>query len=225
MPNVDSLQKYPLFEGLSEDDLARLIRHIHKRAFARGAYLFYPGSPSTNTYLVESGLVRLFFTNARGEEFLINLVQHPQVFGLPVPQPEDTRLMGAAVSQDAVILSVASGCLMEAMQSMPLLARNLYREASASARMVLMYNRALVTLDLSARLAALLLHIARSSQSAVVLDMPINQSHLASWLGASRGRLNQALMDFQKQGFIRLEDKHIRLLDQAALEHLSQDGG
>jgi len=224
MLTTDQLQKKPLFECLSEHDLARLLPHLQKRTFSKGVYLFYPGSPSTHTYLVESGLVRLFFTNANGEEFLINLVRSPTAFGLPVVQPESPRLMGAAVFQDAVIFSLPSDYLVEAMQATPLLARNLYREASASARMLLMYSRALVTLDLSARLAFVLLHIAQIWQNNHEIEMPITQSQLASWLGASRGRLNRALIDLQTQGFIRLEGTRILLLERSALEKLAQGG-
>ncbi len=225
MLTTDHLQKYPIFENLDESNLARLLPHVHKRAFAKGAYLFHPGSPSTNTYLVESGLVRLFFTNAHGEEFLVNLVRPTGVFGLPVLDTEDIRVGGAAAYQDSVILSIECGFLLQAMQTMPALARNLYREATSSGRKLLIHARTLVTLNLNARLASLLLRLSLVLQTADVIEMPIKQAELAGWLGVSRGRINRALNELQQQGLIRVEeDARIRLTNRLGLENLVKTG-
>lgn len=216
------LHKYPLFEGLHEDELARLLPHLHKRTFAKGVYLFYPQSPSLNTYLVEAGMVRLFFTNTHGEEFLLNLVRPGGSFGLPVIQADQGRLMGAATYQDAVILTIACEQLLAAMQTIPRLAQNLYREASTSGRMLLIHTRALVTMNLEARLAFFLLRVAQVWQMPATIEMPLHQSELAGWLGASRGRLNRALQKLQTQGIIRIEENHILILDRTRLERLAQ---
>ena len=58
MLTEDQIRKYPFFEGLNGAELARLANILTKRSFARGAYVFYPGSPGANAYLVESGLVK-----------------------------------------------------------------------------------------------------------------------------------------------------------------------
>lgn len=223
MLTTNQLQKYPFFAGLPNDDLVSLLPHFHKRAFAKGVYLFYPQSPSATTYFVETGLVRLFFTNAHGEEFLLNILKPTAVFGLPVLDEEKIRLMGAATYQESVILSIPSEVLASSMQTMPELARNLYREASSSARQLLIHTRALVTLSLNARVAFLLLRLSQLWQTADVIEMPINQAELAGWVGASRGRLNHALSELQKQGLIRLEeDARILLLDRAGLVRLAK---
>lgn len=218
------LEKYSLFADLLEDDLKCILPYVQKRAFAKGVYLFYPQSSSLKTYLVESGLVRLFFTNAHGEEFLLNLVRPQGVFGLPVLQEEQVRLMGAATYQDSVILSISSAHLAEAMQTMPQLAINLYREASTSARMLLNHTRSIVTLSLNERLALMLLRLSKIWQSTDTIDMPINQTELAGWLGASRGRLNRALAELQKQGLLQVEADHIKLTDRMGLKNLANTG-
>lgn len=222
MITIDQLRNYPLFTGLTEQELGLILPRLTKRAFAKGTYLFYPGSSSTNTYLVESGLVRLFFTNTHGEEFLLHLVRPTDVFGLPVLDAEDVRVVGAAAYQDSVVLSIECEYLLQSMQTMPTLARNLYREASSSARMLLIHARALTTLSLNARLAFLLLRISHVWETADSIEMPLNQAELAGWLGASRGRLNRALSEFQKQGMIQVKDARILLTDRAGLERLAK---
>ena len=224
MLTIDSLQNFSLFEDLSTDDLAHLLPHIHKRAVARGVYLFYPSSPISNTYLVVSGLVRLFFTNAHGQEFLLNLVRPGKVFGLPVLQEDQVRLLGASAYQDSVVLCIASGQLLEYMPAMPRLGINLYREASTSARDLLIHARALVTLPLNARLAFLLLRISQTWQTGDCMDLPINQTELGDWLGASRGRVNRTLNELENLDLIRREgNARILVLDRAGLEGLAKE--
>ena len=224
MLTIDQLRDYPLFTGLTEQELGLLLPRLTKRAFAKGVYLFYPGSSSTNTYLVASGLVRLFFTNTHGEEFLLHLVRPTDVFGLPVLDGEDVRVVGAATYQDSVVLSIECQYLLQSMQTMPILARNLYREASSSARMLLIHARALTTLNLNARLAFFLLRISHVWEAADLIELPLSQAELAGWLGASRGRLNRAISELQKQGLIRVVDARILLTDRAGLERLAQAG-
>lgn len=221
MPQNEQFQKYPLFDSLTDHDLASLVPQFHKRFFAKGVYLFYPGSSSANTYLLESGLVRLFFTNSQGKEFLLNLVRPGEIFGLPILNGDSTRLIGAAAFEDSVIYSIDSEQLKQSMPMIPQLAINLYREASISARMLLVHVNSLVTLPLIARLAFLLMRLSQVWQSGEIILLPISQSELAGWLGSSRSRLNRALSELQKRDLINLEKNgQIQILDSSGLERL-----
>jgi len=224
MLTSDQLKKFPLFDGLSADEYSRLLPYIHKRVYAKGVYLFYPQSPSTNTYLVQSGLVRLFLTNTHGEEFMLKLVRPYEAFGLPLLQKDQLRLMGAAAYQDSMILSIGCEYLIEAMRSIPQLTLNLYRETSTNARVLLLHTRSLMTSNLSARLAFVFLFLAHKQQNADEIEMPIHQAELASWVGASRGRLNRTLSEMQKSGLIQVEDNRILLIDRSALERIANPG-
>ena len=224
MLTTDQLKKFPLFDGIGDDELSRLLPHIHKRAYAKGVYLFYPQSPNTNTYLVQSGLVRLFLTNTHGEEFMLKFVRPYEVFGLPLLQKGQLRLMGAAAYQDSMILSIGCEYLIEAMRSIPPLTFNLYRETSTNARELLLHTRSLVTSNLSARLAFVFLFLAHKQHSGDEVEMPIHQAELASWVGASRGRLNRTLSEMQKSGLIQVKKNRILLIDRSALERIANPG-
>jgi len=224
MLTTDQLRKYPLFAGLNGDELACLAPLLTKRTFAKGAYIYYPGNPGLNTYLVESGLVRLFFTNAAGEEFLLNLIGPYQAFGLPLLQSGQYRLMGAAAYQPSGILSISCDDLGKLMDASSRLMRNIYQELSTNARKLLLHTRSLVTVSLNGRLAIMLLRLARKDENQFdIVDMPLNQAELASWLGASRGRLNRAISHFQKLGLIRVNGQRIIILNRPGLEHMTEE--
>jgi CRP/FNR family cyclic AMP-dependent transcriptional regulator len=73
----------------------------------------------------------------------------------------------------------------------------------------------LVFLDLKQRVAKYLLQRALGAPPSV--RSGVTQSELAANIGASRQRVNTCLRDFQRQGWISLESKSLRVLDPEAL--------
>src|SRR5207253_9563776 len=67
-------------------------------------------------------------------------------------------------------------------------------------------------LDVPGRLAKYLLELAR-----VQADAPITQDDLAAAIGSTRVTVNKLLADFEKRGLVRVERRHIEVLDQARL--------
>jgi CRP-like cAMP-binding protein len=223
MISVEQLRDYPILSDLTDAELAYLSTRLTKRVFTKGAYIFFPGNPGSNTYLVESGLARLFFTNASGQEFLLNLVGPREAFGLPLLEDDQTRLMGAAAYQPLVVLSITREDLLQLMDRSPRFMRNVYQGLMTGTRMLLMQLRTLVTLDLNGRLAITLLRLAAEDENQeCVVNMPLSQEELAGWLGASRGRLNQALSHFLHLDLIRIDGQKIVILDFARLAEMTE---
>ena len=82
----------------------------------------------------------------------------------------------------------------------------------------------LTTLNLNGRLATMLLRLAsKNANQEYIIDFPIRQEDLAGWVGASRGRLNQAMQLLQQLGLIRVEGQKIVILDYPGLERMSEE--
>jgi CRP-like cAMP-binding protein len=77
----------------------------------------------------------------------------------------------------------------------------------------------LVFLDLPAKLAKLLLHMAGGpgSDAPVVLDAGLSQEDLAATIGATRPAVNRTLQTFVARGFIEIDGKVMVLRDLPAL--------
>lgn len=223
--NVNQLRNYPLFTGLNDAELASLAACLSKRTFARNAYLFYPGNPGLSIYLVESGLVRLFFCDARGQEFILNLVGPHSVIGLPMLQADQIRLAGAAALQTSVVLVLSWEDVTHFRERSPQFMHNIYKEMDASLRKLFIYARSLATMSLNERLAGMLLFQSGNDKSRGVtaeLNLPLSQTELAGWVGASRGRFNRALSRFQQLGLIRVNGQKILILDRPGLERMTE---
>ncbi len=71
MISADQIRNYPLFAKLSDAELESVAARLVKHSFAKGAYIYYPGNPGLNTYLVESGLVRTGLIRVDGQKVSI----------------------------------------------------------------------------------------------------------------------------------------------------------
>lgn len=224
MVTVAQIRHFPLFAGLDEAELDRLAFLLTRRVFAQGAYIYYPGNPGLNSYLVESGLVRLFLTNAVGEEYLLNLVKPLQFFGHPLLGDNQLRVVGAAAHQPSTILSIEREAFFEMMDVSPRFLRNVYLDLSTNARKLSLHTRMIVTLSLNGRLATMILRLAGAGNGEEQrIELPLSQEMLAGWVGASRGRVNRALGQLQKMGYIRLDGQDLVVLDRAGLQYMAEE--
>jgi CRP/FNR family transcriptional regulator len=221
MLSADQISGYPLFKDLSGGELEAIASCMVKRFFIKDAYLFHPGIPSINMYIVESGLVRIFFSNTKGDEFLLNLVGPRATFGQPLKLNENNiRILGAAALTPVVVLCISYEDLFNSLKTSRQLSLNLYQDLADSIRKLTLHYQAFITTGLEGRVASLFLHLSESRND--VFNLPISQMDLASWLGASRGRLNRTLIEFQKKGYIHLEGSTFYILDRPALAKLTE---
>ena len=220
----EQLRLYPLFAGLGDAELDQIAPYLVKRTFAKGVYLYHPGNPGLNIYLIESGRVRVFFTNTQGEEFMLYLFGPRSVVGLPVLKERQIRLVGAAAHADTVAWVMSREDLWQFMERFPKLLSNVYLDVTESLRLLGMQTQALLFLSLDGRLANLFLHLTRNAPSEKMdeIELPLSQAEVASWVGARRGPVNRALSKMQARGLIRVSGKKIVILDRQGLAQMAE---
>lgn len=223
MLKPEQLRQFPIFNNLPEGDLLALATSITRRSYPKNASIFHPGDVAETTYLIESGMVRIYLLDSRGREFLINLLRPGAAFGHPLNFEAQTRVLGTITQLPSVILSLSHENLLKIARSSPQLSLNLFADMASSMKKLLLHYCSSVSAGLEGRTAALLLHIHEEQRQEIYL--PVNQSILASWLGVSRGRLSTTLIKFQKTGLIGLEGSRILILHQQGLMAIAERAG
>lgn len=220
------LQDYPLFAGLGSTELSQISPCLTKRTFAKNDYLYQPDNQVSNVYLIESGLVRLFFVDSRGKEYILEIMGPSASIGLPMLHHDQILLIGAVAIQPSVVLMISKQDLAYFAARFPPLMQNIYQSMDQTLRKLLRYTQILLTLNVDGRLAMILLYLNESRPAASPPDefeLPITQEELAHWLGASRGHLNRTLKRLQQLGLIYREGRKITILDPAGLHQISKD--
>ncbi len=216
------LAKTTLFANLPADAQAKVAQQMRPVSYSNGQQIFSRGDPGTELYLVLSGRVRLSIISLDGRELAFTHAGPGDSFG------EIATLDGGARTADATAVSAAKALTLSRAQintlletqpqfvkaAIDLLCRRL-REGDQQIEVIALHR-------IEVRLARYLLSAVRQQHGATppknpAIALGISQGELALVLGASRPKVNAALMMLEETGAVtRQGDKYVCNLEELA---------
>ncbi len=203
---------------LPPEDRRRLTERCVERRFEKGQIVYFEGQIADTMLALVEGHLKVSTYSPDGNELLIATVAPGGIIGeLGVLSTEPrSATVTATVTSRALILSRA--VVMELIEQRPAMAVALLRRLGDMVRKTTEVASDLVFLDVNQRVAKFL--IDRASDSSA--EIRVIQSDLAATIGASRQRVNASLQEFQRQGWISLASRTVRILDPGALERTTR---
>lgn len=209
------LSKTTLFGKLPADVQAKIAQQMRPVSFGSGQQIFSRGDAGTEMYLVLEGRVRLSIISLDGRELAFTHAAPGDIFG------EIATLDGGARTADATAVSAVKALSLSRSQintlvetsppfakaAIDLLCRRL-REGDQQLEVIALHR-------IEVRLARYLLSAVRQQHGSAAPKNPaialgISQGELALVLGASRPKVNAALMMLEETGAItRQGDKYV----------------
>jgi CRP-like cAMP-binding protein len=205
-----------LFGSLGAQDLAGVAALCARRTYAKGQFLCYQGDPGDRLFVVASGLVKVTLTSEQGGEMVLVTLGPHEVLGELAVIDQAPRSASVVAVVPTTVLMLSRPVLLDLMGSHPAVRDALLTSVGALVRRLTEQAGDLVFLDLSERLAKLLLRLAEEGGHAgdpVVLDLGLTQSDLAGMIGGSRPAVNRALQSLAARGLIELSGQAIVLRD------------
>jgi len=230
VPNPATLSEFPLFRDLTIEQLTRLNDLLRRRTFPAGTNLASAEEPGEVVYLILNGTVKIFVTQADGNDVII-------AFGGPGDvEGEMSVLDNVAAGRSADIVTQEQTTVLwldrinfqDCMRTMPAIALNLLRILSDRLRLANERIQALCALDVYGRVARQIQSFARQygqrdADGIVTIPIRLTQSDIASLVGATRERVNQVMTSFKQQGYITVDRNYrIAVHNPAALERYCQ---
>lgn len=202
----DRIARTALFRGLPDavlDEVASAMREVR---LAAGQLIFSRGDPGGSLYLVLSGRVRLSILTAEGRELAFTHALAGDVFG-EIALLDGSPRSADATALDNVVALVLSGQQLNVMiDRHPSLARAAIRFLCTRLREVSDHLEDIALLPLEARIARFLLNRAQIADGPLsnlqLVTLGISQGELALLIGASRQKVNAALMNLEQAGAI-----------------------
>jgi CRP/FNR family transcriptional regulator/CRP/FNR family cyclic AMP-dependent transcriptional regulator len=216
------LQKIPLFQALTADQLRSISQDVQPRKFDQGQIIFREGDPGQVLYLIQSGQVRIYVNGLDGSETSVILFGRPgDMFGELAVIDGLPRSATAVALGQTLLFTISRESFRQHMQRFPQLALNFMKELTHRVRYNTRQMDSLASLPVSQRLARKLLELAqdygRIEANSVIIDMTLTQANLASLIGATRESTNKILRDFRERCLIWFEYGRITILDADAL--------
>jgi CRP/FNR family transcriptional regulator, cyclic AMP receptor protein len=217
------LEQSPLFAQMDESSRHDLIGHAIPRSFGAGETVCRIGDPGGSMMAVLAGTVRISMPTVKGKEIILGDLHTGELFG------EIALLDGKPRSANATALTKCELLVLERRNVIPFLERN---PATCLQLMELLCARIrrsdermadLAFFELPTRLAKLLLSygVERAGREPRI---SLSQTELAEMVGATRENVNRCLRDWQRRGWVKLQDGWTVISDSEKLRSLiSQD--
>jgi CRP/FNR family transcriptional regulator, cyclic AMP receptor protein len=190
--------------------IAAEMREVHVEA---GQSIFERGDPGSEIYLVLEGRVRLSVLTADGRELSFSHAVPHDIFGEIAVLDRSSRSASATAVGEVRLISLGAAAFHRALATSPALAQAAIALLCARLRDVSHHLEDVALFPIEVRLARYLLNrlalLAETTQKSMMkntgtrLSLGMSQSELAMLLGASRPKVNAALIALEDAGAIR----------------------
>jgi CRP-like cAMP-binding protein len=213
------LKNVSIFAELGDADLRDLIVDLRLKEYDKDEVVFRHGDSSRELYIILAGKVRIFLMSPSGGETSINIFSAYDVFGEFAALDNRPRSGTAKTIVPSTLLAITQEKFLQHMRQKPDLALGLIRLLVSKARWTAAYAEAVAQYDAAGRLLHILLLYNEKFGEEIEpgrlyeLDLALNQTDLASLVGARREWVNRLLRDWRKRGLISYESGKIIILD------------
>jgi CRP-like cAMP-binding protein len=218
------LRQVPLFSDLGEEDLTILVNSFHLKEYDKGEIIFHQGDHSHELYVILRGKVRIFKTSPSGSETSINIFSTRDIIGELAAIDNQPRSATAKAIARCALLEMAQDRFLRCMREIPDLAMGVARLLTSKVRWTAAYAEMVAQFDAAGRLLHILLLYNEQFGEEIeagkryVLELSLNQTGLASLVGARREWINRLLRDWRKRGLVEYDAGKIVILDLPAVE-------
>jgi len=217
----------PLFQGLTESEIERVISSGKRKVLYRGTPLFSQGSPQDGIYLVETGRIKVFYVGPSGREITLaywhpgNFVGGPDVFNKGV------YVWSGVAAVNSSVLHLPGHVLKAMVTKMPVLAINVIEGLSFKGRCYSALAQMLGAHSPTERLAHLLLHLMDlygvEEPQGVLIAASFTHADLAHMIGVTRQWVTTTLKRYAELGIAHPHGTNIVVSDAEGLKRLREE--
>lgn len=215
--------------GLTPEDVERLDDIVKRsRPLHCGDLLFREGDHFRSLYVVKTGSLKTFTPGSEGGEQVLGFHLPGELLGLDAID-KGQHACSARALETSAICELPFARLEELTAIIPSLQHQMYRLLSKEIGQDTDLLRLLGKKNAEERLAAFLLSFSqrlhRRGLSATDFHLSMSRHEIGSYLGLAVETVSRLFTRFQDEGLVRVERKHIELLDLRGLEEISDGAG
>ena len=195
------------FPELSQEDMRLVAGYGVNRSYAKNTILVNEGDPSEMFYIILSGKVKVYLSDEKGKEVLLNMAGPGEYFG-ELAIIDDAPRSASVMTMESCQMAVVSRAGFErCLAEHPGFAMGLIRTLVKRVRSLTDQVKGLALLDVYGRVAHTLLNLATEQQGELVIEQRLTHQEIANMVGASREMVSRILKDLSTGGYIRIEDR------------------
>jgi CRP/FNR family cyclic AMP-dependent transcriptional regulator len=192
------------------------------RQLASGTVLFRKDDESDTFYLIDEGQIEISVMSSGGRKLSLDILTAPELFG-EIGLFAGRRTADATAITPVVLRSVRRSDLLSSIRTDPDLALSLIDLLCARLKAVSDKLEARTFQSLPTRLASRVLQLL-DTYSTLGGTVPLSQTELADFMGATREAVAKTLASWRESGWIEISRGAIHIRDLKALQAVADEG-
>ncbi|MNM48229.1 Global nitrogen regulator [compost metagenome] len=216
------LRSFPLFQGLSLDEVARIGALTVPRLLGRRVAVFREGDEVEAVYFVVNGLIKTSRTDEKGNEQIFSFLKHGDMFPLTGRFDAEASPVTASTVVETSLLAIPLRSFEQLLAGSPELAFKMMGLMSDKIRelqgKLLNFNQRSVEDRGISFLIYLAEHFGIERGGEVVVPIPVTHQELASTIGFARETVSRLLTSLRREGIVQVSRKGFVVRDLQALK-------
>lgn len=219
----------PVFAGLNERELGRVVGAARRRKLDKDDTLFEQGDPPEAFFLLLSGRLKVGQVTPEGRHVIVRYIGPREMAGC-VAVCGGLSYPGTAVAiEDSWVLSWSRAAVARLTERYPVIALNVMRIMGSRMQELQQRLREMQTERVERRIAHALARLAgqagRRSGSAVEIDFPLSRQDLAEMTGTTLHTVSRTLSAWEGQGILDLGRQRVTIVKPHAVVAIAGDLG
>jgi len=215
---IAHLTTMELFQDLSKDDQEELDRITTMTTVRKGKIFYRPEDTGEVIFILKKGAVQLYRISPEGKKLVIYTLGDGSLFGEMSLLGQRMHNTFAEAISDCTICVMSRTDMERLVLTRPQVALRILEITGNRLRETEEQLEALAFKSIAARLAALLLRLAKDSDEVVGLT----HQDLAEMIGTYRETTTQTLNDMKAEGIVAIGRRRITILDREALVRIDE---
>jgi len=212
-PDPTTLSEVVLFRGLTSEQLSWLGSLLHQSSFLPGANVITAEQPGESAYIILTGSVKVHVMQSDGTEVILAILGPGEIVGEMSLADSLGRSANVTTLEESALLWMDRATFRTSLREMHPISHNLVNLLSRRLRLANAHARSLAALDVHGRVANQILAFAReygetAPNGDILIPLRLTQTDLASLVGASRVRVNQALGHYKRRNYLSVDRNH-----------------
>lgn len=223
MKNIENykktLKRSYFFSALTDTQLYKITEKSKIISYKRSSIIFYEEDKADNFYLLAEGSIRIYKLSSKGKEQTLGYISEGEPFGEAAVFMNKNFLANAEAETDCNVIIIKRDDFIDIIKNNPDISLKLLGLLSERLKKFANLIESLSLKEVPEHLCQYLSDLYKK-QKTLKLKLPVSKAHLAVHLGTTSETLSRALGKLSDQKIIRVDNKHITILNLSDLNKI-----
>ncbi|MDY7396661.1 Crp/Fnr family transcriptional regulator [Aureibaculum sp. 2210JD6-5] len=218
------IREFSTLRSLSADELKTMSEEKDILTFKKGDVIFEEGNTLNGVYCVKHGICKLSKLNANGKEQIVRFIKGGDMLGYRSVLSEEPVTLTVTALKDMEACYIPKKEILDAIKENPKFSLDMMRTVCHDLRDANILLSNMAQKNVKERLADTLIFLKETfgEDKDGYLDIVLTREEISSVIGTATESAIRLLSEFKKKGFIALDGKKVKVLDEVGLLKLSQ---